>query len=876
MAILTPPDKGLVGVQTMVVFRPMKKLFQFAAYVSAAIALASCAKEIETPVGPVEEDVQPFRMTVYADGPDTKTEVVSDGMGGYNVSWKKGDVLGVYEAVNGAVQSKTKSSPLDTGGAEATFSFNLSGGVGASQYAYTFVHPSSALNQVGGTYAVTIPSAQIFPAGSFDPHADVLVSKPQELAERPTSLTAQFARLGGTGKMTITAPTTEEKVLWITLESRDTLLAGYYVLSPASGDLDKEPTDGENSLRLYPASDLTYTGTIDVWFRTTAVTLRNELIVTVQTTAKKYIKKLNLSGRPIAFKNGELSKFSVDMSSVTGIASMVDVLTKDNTNSANSYTAWTRSGLPSGVTYWGLTCAQSGAIQTNNGSKDLGGEAGNQHYGIITTASTRYVKSVTIHTTTNYDSTHQFDIYACNDAYTSTNELWKGANFKGTKVGSVVLSEESELVKTIVVNDNYQFIGIRAKSNAVQAKKIFIEWSASPSATAVVTTGDPAAEPTSSSATLTGSYTGATGTIYEAGFYWDESRAALDSLKHPERQVVSLDALAPGTAFTAEVSSLNESTEYFYKAYVLEYDGATGSYTERYGATLSFTTRAKAAFTPGGWLELPTSSVDASTTTSSRADLYMVTHRAVMTGSDKSQRNYTILYDPEMYASYWVAYPLCNNHLGSGRDESWDFDPDVPESKQTNIRKGAYGVKWPTASYANNYFARGHQIPNADRNGVSAMMAQTYYSTNLTPQLQYGFNGDIWKNLEDGVRNVIKGTSDTLYVVTGAAFRKVGGSETINKITSVRDNKQLPVPNYYWKVLLKVKWTGGSVSGAKAIGFWLNHWGTYSTAGNAYEACAVSVDQIEAWTGFDFFSNLSPSLQSGAEAAIDWAAFKAY
>jgi len=867
----------MVLVQITEIFRPMKKIFQFAACISAAVAVVSCTKEVETPVRPIEEDIQPFHMTVYTDGPDTKTEVVSDGMGGYNVNWKEGDVLGVYEAVDGSVQSKAKSNSLGEGGAEATFSFNLTGGVSGSKYAYTFVHPSSALSQINGTYAVSIPSAQIFPTDSFDPHADVLVSKPQEVTERPTFLTAQFARLGGTGKMTITARATTEKVLWITLESRDTLLAGYYVLSPASGDLDKEPTGGENSLRLYPAGDLTYTGTIDVWFRTTAVTLTKELIVTVQTDAKKYIKKLNLSSRPIAFKNGELSKFTVDMSSVTGIASMVDVLTKDNTNSDGSYAVWTKSesDLPSGVTYWGLTCAQSGAIQTNTGSKSITGK-GNQHYGIITTASDRYVKSVTIHTTTDYDSSHQFDIYACNEAYTSTNELWQGANFKGTKVGSVVFSEESELVKTIVINDNYQFIGLRAKSNAVRAKKIFIEWSASPSATAVVTTGDPAEEPTSSSATLMGSYTGATGAIYEAGFYWDETETSLDSLKHPERQVVSLDTIESGAVFTANVSSLNENTTYYYKAYVLEYDGATGSYTERYGATRSFTTRAKASFTPGGWLELPTTTVDASTTTSTRADLYMVTHRAMMTGSDKPQRNYTILYDPEMYASYWVAYPLCNNHLGSGREESWDFDPEVPESKQTNIRKGAYGVKWPTAAYSNNYFARGHQLPNADRNGVDAMMAQTYYSTNLTPQLQYGFNGDIWKNLEDGVRNVVKGTADTVYVVTGAAFRKVEGSEDITTITSVRDNKVLPVPNYYWKVLLKVKWSGGSVSGAKAIGFWLNHWATYSTAIDAYEDCAVSVDQIEAWTGFDFFSNLSTSLQSGAEAATDWAAFKSY
>ena len=863
------PEEGMVQVLTMVIIRPMKKVLLFAAYVAAAVALASCAKEVETPVGPVEEGVQPFHMTVYTDGPDTKTEVVSDGLGGYKVNWTKDDVLGVYEAVNGAVQSKAKSSPLAAGGAEATFTFDLSSGVSGTQFAYTFIHPSSALSQINGAYVVRIPSAQIFPTGSFDPHADVLVSEPQSVAERPTSLTARFARLGGTGKMTITAPTTEEKVLWITLESRDTLLAGYYVLSPASGDLDKDPTDGENALRLYPASDLTYTGTIDVWFRSTAVTLKNNLIVTVQTNAKKYVKQLNLSGRPIAFKNGELSTFGVDMSAVTGIATMVDVLTKDNTNSTNSYASWTRSDLPSGVTYWGLTCTQNASIQINTGSKD------SSHYGIVTKESNRYIKSVTIHTSTTYDAEHQFDIYGCNEAYTSTNELWRGASFKGYKVGSVVSSNEAEQVGTVVFNENYKYIGIRAKSNAVQARKIFIEWSASPAATAVVTTGDTSGEPTSSSALLTGSYTGATGSIYEAGFYWDASQAALDSLRHPERVVVSDDILTEGSSFTATVTSLNENTTYYYKAYVLEYDGATGSYTERYGAIRSFTTRAKAAFAPGGWLELPTTGVDASTTTSSREDLYMVTHRAQMGGS--SQRNYTILYDPEMYASYWVAYPLCNNHLGSGREESWDFDPDVPESKQTNICKGAYGVKWPTANYANNYFARGHQLPNADRNGVDEMMAQTYYSTNLTPQLQYGFNGDIWKNLEEGVRSVVAGKADTVYVVTGAAFRKVGGSETIQKITSARDGKLLPVPNYYWKVLLKVKWDGeGNVSGAKAIGFWLDHWAAYSTASSAYEACAVSVDQIEEWTGFDFFTNLSTSLQEGAEQATDWAAFKAY
>lgn len=257
------------------------------------------------------------------------------------------------------------------------------------------------------------------------------------------------------------------------------------------------------------------------------------------------------------------------------------------------------------------------------------------------------------------------------------------------------------------------------------------------------------------------------------------------------------------------------------------------------------------------------------TTTSSLSDLYKVTHSAMMGG--KTQRNYTILYDPEMYASYWVAYPLCSDHITTGRTESWAYDPDVPEGKQAKAKSG-YGVDLSTANYASNSWARGHQIPNADRNNVAAMQAQTYYYTNITPQIQNGFNGGIWSNLEGAVRNLCS-TCDTVYVVTGAAFRKKGGSETINTITDVNNNGDvLPIPNYYWKALLKVTWSGSEVTNASAIGFWLPH---SDLKDEIYSdpKYIVSVDQVETWTGFDLFANLPTSLQSSAEANTSWSTF---
>ena len=261
------------------------------------------------------------------------------------------------------------------------------------------------------------------------------------------------------------------------------------------------------------------------------------------------------------------------------------------------------------------------------------------------------------------------------------------------------------------------------------------------------------------------------------------------------------------------------------------------------------------------------------TTTSSLTDLYKITHSATMGGS--TQRNYTLLYDPEMFASYWVAYPLTGDHMTTGRTESWAYDPDVPEAKQAK-QKYSYGVSLSTANYPSNSYARGHQIPNADRNNVAAMQAQTYYYTNLTPQIQNGFNGGIWSNLETAVRGLCS-SCDTVYVVTGAAFRKnTVGSETIQTITDTGNNGDvIPVPNYYWKALLKVTWSGGTVTAASAIGFWLPH---QDLKDESYTDYVVSVDQIEAWTGFDLFTNLpgdnSSGIEKTAEANTSWTTFQ--
>ena len=192
-----------------------------------------------------------------------------------------------------------------------------------------------------------------------------------------------------------------------------------------------------------------------------------------------------------------------------------------------------------------------------------------------------------------------------------------------------------------------------------------------------------------------------------------------------------------------------------------------------------------------------------------------------------------------------------------------------------------------TNSYPSNFqdaddYSKGHQIPNADRKSDDTMNTQTYYMTNQTPQLGNKFNGSVWGSLETAVRNLVSSSSsDTVYVVTGACYKTVGGNETVKTLTANSTSevtpKSVPVPNYYWKALLKVKWSNGVVTSASAIGFWMPH---KDLSGESYTSYACSVGDIESKTGFDLFANLPGDKDSGIEKAAQtntsWESFQKF
>lgn len=249
-----------------------------------------------------------------------------------------------------------------------------------------------------------------------------------------------------------------------------------------------------------------------------------------------------------------------------------------------------------------------------------------------------------------------------------------------------------------------------------------------------------------------------------------------------------------------------------------------------------------------GWMELPAipEGMDA------------FTHS--MTVGSVSTRNYSFLWDYDNLVAPWVAYPLCKWNIGNNikRTNAWGLDPLLPEGKQPVLYRGF-------SKGNNGWYARGHQIPSADRLTSYESNSMTFYGTNMTPQIQDGFNGDIWATLEGKVRSWAN-SSDTLYVVTGCVIDYPEG-QTV-KYALDNYGKKVTVPTAYYKVVLRyMKNSTVGYSGYSACAVWLDH-KVYSTK-NIDSKYSMSVKDLEKRLNIDFFVNLPAVVGEEMAAKIE-------
>jgi len=178
------------------------------------------------------------------------------------------------------------------------------------------------------------------------------------------------------------------------------------------------------------------------------------------------------------------------------------------------------------------------------------------------------------------------------------------------------------------------------------------------------------------------------------------------------------------------------------------------------------------------------------------------------------------------------------------------IDLENKRAKRKNNFKSDPGMKdyvIPSKQYAKSGYDRGHLAPCEDLMSSQEKVDQSFYMSNIAPQLP-GFNRGIWKKLEGQVREYAM-ENDSIIVITGPWQPHPDQARP-----------ELPVPGYYYKVILDI-----SPPDFKAVAFLMKN----DTASGQVTEFAISVDSLEKYLGYDFFNLLDKELQNDVEANLD-------
>lgn len=235
--------------------------------------------------------------------------------------------------------------------------------------------------------------------------------------------------------------------------------------------------------------------------------------------------------------------------------------------------------------------------------------------------------------------------------------------------------------------------------------------------------------------------------------------------------------------------------------------------------------------------------------------------------------NYALEWDNTKRHANWVAFTFDTTTSADvvKRTDLWAKDPKLPAEMQTG-----------DSDHKNDGFDRGHLCASEDRVYLKEANDQTFYYSNISPQLN-DFNGGFWGKLEARVqtwgRSTADGVYDKVYVTKGGTLNKLLKNfkgTTVNGGTPTTDANGFTIhglacPEYYYMAVLSQK-----DDVFHAIAFLVPHKEgmTRNPSSDELKEYVVSVDKLEEETGIDFFCNLPDVLENEVEAACnlnDWA-----
>jgi endonuclease G len=199
---------------------------------------------------------------------------------------------------------------------------------------------------------------------------------------------------------------------------------------------------------------------------------------------------------------------------------------------------------------------------------------------------------------------------------------------------------------------------------------------------------------------------------------------------------------------------------------------------------------------------------------------------------------FSLDYNEEHEQPNWVYYMLTYELVKGDAKRKDNFRAD---------KKVSTGSATPTDYKACGY-DRGHLCPAADMKISEEAMSETFFMSNMSPQVP-SFNRGGWSTLEDQIRRYVKDITDTLYIVTGPVFIHNKGKIGKNGVT---------IPGFYYKAVFCPK-RGGT-------GFLIPN----NKTTEDLPSWIVSIDLLEAMTGIDFFYQLEDKYEDSIESQVVW------
>jgi endonuclease G len=209
---------------------------------------------------------------------------------------------------------------------------------------------------------------------------------------------------------------------------------------------------------------------------------------------------------------------------------------------------------------------------------------------------------------------------------------------------------------------------------------------------------------------------------------------------------------------------------------------------------------------------------------------------------------YALAYHRDYRHPIWTSWHLNSSWLGTTpRQDDYRPDPDLP-SAWYHVQAG---------DYSGSGYDRGHMCPSGDRTRTVAENSSTFLMTNMIPQAPDN-NQITWAGLESYCRTLAN-QGNEMYIISGG----YGVSGYIGP-------GQVALPTSTWKVIIVLpdgnNDVGRVTTSTRTIAVVMPNQNGINSDWRTYR---VSVDSVEALTGFDFFSNVPANIQAVIEARVD-------